>query len=60
MDRHGRRPGVRGELAAAGDREVYAENGVEKKFVNDFVKAWNKVMNLDRFDLTRETDTVTI
>ena len=24
----------------------------EKKFVNDFVAAWNKVMNLDRFDLT--------
>ena len=40
--------------------EVYAENGAEKKFVNDFVKAWNKVMNLDRFDLTRDTDKVTI
>jgi catalase-peroxidase len=23
------------------------------KFVNDFVAAWNKVMNLDRFDLAR-------
>ena len=31
--------------------EVYAENGHEKKFVNDFVKAWNKVMMLDRFDI---------
>ena len=31
--------------------EVYAQNGAEKKFVNDFVKAWSKVMNLDRFDL---------
>ena len=30
--------------------EVYACEGSEKKFVNDFVKAWNKVMNLDRFD----------
>ena len=40
--------------------EVYAEAGAEKKFVNDFVKAWNKVMNLDRFDLKRDTDTVTI
>jgi len=25
---------------------------VAKKFVQDFVKAWTKVMNLDRFDLT--------
>lgn len=31
--------------------EVYAEQGNETKFVNDFVSAWNKVMNLDRFDL---------
>ena len=31
--------------------EVYAGDGSEKKFVNDFVKAWSKVMNLDRFDL---------
>ncbi len=31
--------------------EVYASSGTEEKFVNDFVKAWNKVMNLDRFDL---------
>ena len=31
--------------------EVYAENGHEKKFVKDFVKAWNKVMMLDRFDI---------
>lgn len=31
--------------------EVYAEYGVETKFVNDFIKAWVKVMNLDRFDL---------
>jgi catalase-peroxidase len=31
--------------------EVYAENGNEQKFVNDFVKAWVKVMNADRFDL---------
>ena len=32
--------------------EVYAENGSEKKFVQDFVKAWVKVMNADRFDVT--------
>jgi catalase-peroxidase len=31
--------------------EVYAENGHEKKFVDDFVKAWTKVMEADRFDL---------
>jgi catalase-peroxidase len=29
--------------------EVYAENGAEQKFANDFVAAWAKVMNLDRF-----------
>ena len=31
--------------------EVYATDDVEEKFVKDFVKVWNKVMNLDRFDL---------
>lgn len=31
--------------------EVYAYKNAEKKFVNDFVAAWDKVMNLDRFDL---------
>jgi catalase-peroxidase len=31
--------------------EVYAEAGHERKFVDDFVKAWVKVMNADRFDL---------
>jgi catalase-peroxidase len=31
--------------------EVYGSSDAEKKFVNDFVKAWTKVMNLDRFDL---------
>jgi len=31
--------------------EVYAENGNEAKFVADFVKAWTKVMDADRFDL---------
>jgi catalase-peroxidase len=33
--------------------EVYAEKGNEEKFVGDFVKAWTKVMNADRFDLRR-------
>jgi catalase-peroxidase len=31
--------------------EVYASDDAKKKFVTDFVAAWNKVMNLDRFDL---------
>ncbi|MEQ8524979.1 catalase/peroxidase HPI [Gracilimonas sp.] len=31
--------------------EVYGSGESEEKFVKDFVKAWNKVMNLDRFDL---------
>jgi catalase-peroxidase len=31
--------------------EVYASSDVQEKFVHDFVAAWNKVMNLDRFDL---------
>lgn len=31
--------------------EVYAANGGEEQFVNDFVAAWTKVMTLDRFDL---------
>jgi catalase-peroxidase len=32
--------------------EVYASDDAKEKFVNDFVAAWDKVMNLDRFDLT--------
>jgi len=31
--------------------EVYAADDGEEKFVRDFVAAWDKVMNLDRFDL---------
>jgi catalase-peroxidase len=31
--------------------EVYASDGSQEKFANDFVAVWNKVMNLDRFDL---------
>jgi catalase-peroxidase len=31
--------------------EVYAESDAKEKFVRDFITAWNKVMNLDRFDL---------
>jgi catalase-peroxidase len=31
--------------------EVYACKDGQEKFLSDFVAAWNKVMNLDRFDL---------
>jgi len=31
--------------------EVYAQNDSKEKFVKDFVAAWTKVMNADRFDL---------
>jgi catalase-peroxidase len=31
--------------------EVYAQDDAKEKFVQDFVKAWTKVMNADRFDL---------
>ena len=33
--------------------EVYASGDATEKFVHDFVAAWTKVMNLDRFDLSR-------
>lgn len=32
--------------------EVYAQDYAQEKFIRDFVKAWDKVMKLDRFDLT--------
>jgi len=32
--------------------EVYAQNDSHQKFVRDFIAAWNKVMNADRFDLS--------
>ncbi len=32
--------------------EVYAESGAEEKFVHDFIAAWTKVMNADRFDVS--------
>ncbi len=40
--------GSQAELRAVA--EVYAETGAQEKFVLDFVDAWTKVMNLDRFD----------
>ena len=44
--------GSHAELRAVS--EVYAENGSEEKFISDFVAAWTKVMNLDRFDVSEE------
>lgn len=41
--------GSNSELRAVS--EVYGSSDAEAKFVHDFVAAWNKVMNLDRFDL---------
>jgi catalase-peroxidase len=38
-----------------GVAEVYAQKGCEEKFARDFVKAWTKVMNADRFDLPQKT-----
>jgi catalase-peroxidase len=42
--------GSNSELRAVA--EVYASDDAQQKFVRDFVAAWNKVMNLDRYDLT--------
>ncbi|PJE97273.1 catalase/peroxidase HPI [Streptomyces carminius] len=41
--------GANSELRAVA--EVYASDDAKEKFVTDFVAAWDKVMNLDRFDL---------
>lgn len=41
--------GSNSELRAVA--EAYASDDAKEQFVNDFVKAWTKVMNLDRFDL---------
>ena len=37
-----------------GVAEIYAQKGGEAKFARDFVKAWTKVMNADRFDLQQK------
>ncbi len=41
--------GSNSQLRAIG--EIYACDNSQKKFVHDFVAAWDKVMSLDRFDL---------
>ncbi len=42
-------PGSNSELRAIA--EVYASDDANEKFINDFAKAWDKVMMLDRFDV---------
>jgi catalase-peroxidase len=42
--------GANSELRAFA--EVYASDDAQGKFVHDFVAAWRKVMELDRFDLS--------
>jgi catalase-peroxidase len=37
--------------------EVYASDDAKDKFVGDFVAAWDKVMNLDRYDVRRASGT---
>ena len=48
--------GSNSQLRAIG--EVYAERGAEEKFVRDFIAAWTKVMNADRFDLPQNPDSI--
>jgi catalase-peroxidase len=45
--------GANSELRALA--EVYASDDAKEKFVKDFVAAWTKVMNLDRFDVGAST-----
>ena len=52
VDGHRRRPRLRLALAAPGARRgLRVATTRKEKFVRDFVAAWDKVMNLDRFDL---------
>src|SRR3972149_29558 len=54
---HRRGPGPRVALVFGSNSElralaeIYAQDDAKEKFVRDFVAAWGKVMNLDRFDL---------
>ncbi len=43
---------VRPMVTAGLAKEVYAQDDNREKFVHDFVAAWTKVMNADRFDLS--------
>jgi len=47
--------GAHSELRA--QAEVYAQSDAKERFVRDFVKAWDKVMNADRLDLQKPAET---
>ena len=51
MDGQPHRPAVRLAPQPRALAEVYASEDAQQKFVRDFVAAWVKVMNLDRYDL---------
>ena len=52
VDRHPRRPGLRLQLRSCAPwPKSTRSSDAQEKFVHDFVAAWTKVMNLDRFDL---------
>ncbi len=53
MDGEPRRFDLRLDSELRAVAEVYASDDAKEKFVHDFVEAWTKVMNLDRFDLKR-------
>ncbi len=44
-------PGLRLHAVLRSLAEVYASSDAKEKFIKDFVAAWAKVMDLDRFDL---------
>ena len=51
VDRHARRISSSARTAQLrAVAEVYGSSDAQEKFVQDFVAAWTKVMNLDRFD----------
>ena len=51
VDRHPRRPDLRFALAIASAGGSLCLRGLKEKFARDFVAAWTKVMNADRFDI---------
>ena len=53
MDGYRGRPCVGSHSQLRALSEVYAAADARDKFIRDFVAAWDKVMNLDRFDLER-------
>jgi hypothetical protein len=51
VDRHARGPGLRFQLSVPGHRGSLCIGPLEEIFVKDFVAAWNKIINLDRYEL---------